>query len=27
LYVEGLLLGILFALTIFALFNAFQSKD
>ena len=27
LYIEGLLLGILFALTIFALFNAFQSKD
>ena len=27
LYIEGLLLGVLFALTIFALFNAFQSKD
>ena len=26
-YIEGLLLGVLFALTIFALFNAFQSKD
>lgn len=27
LYMEGLLLGTLFALTIFALFNAYQSKD
>ena len=27
LYMEGLLLGILFALTIFALFNAIQSQD
>jgi len=27
LYMEGLLLGILFALTIFALFNAFHTKD
>ena len=26
-YIEGLLLGVLFSLTIFALFNAIQSKD